>query len=90
MAQHADIVSVLWTRAELRALREAIELTPNFSGRQETRSMLGIALRAPRITALELNAELAETLVRRIVPTDSGTVSAHAKLVRAVQGPDRK
>lgn len=72
------------------ALREAIELTPNFKGRQETRAVFGIALRAPRIVALELDAELAETLVRRLVPLDPATASAHAKLVRAVHAPERK
>ena len=90
VAQEDEVIRVLWTRTELIALREAIELTPNFKGRQETRAVFGTALRAPRIVALELDAELAETLVRRVVPLDPATASAHAKLLRAVQAPKRK
>jgi len=49
------VVTVLWTRSELIALREAIEITPNFEGRQEVRDFLRVAVRAPRVKPLELD-----------------------------------
>jgi hypothetical protein len=90
VGQDDPVVRVLWTRAELIALREAIEVTPNFEGRQDAREMLRIAVRAPRVGALELDAQLAEKLGGRIVPVDLATATARAKLLRALHGPDRR
>jgi hypothetical protein len=88
---HGDsVVRVLWTRAELIALREAIEVTPNFEGRQVARELLREAVRAPRMVALELDATLADKLAGRLVPVDLATATARAKLLRAVHGPERK
>ena len=50
----AATVRVQWTRAELLALREAIEVTPNFEGRQELRDFFRTAVRAHRMGPLEL------------------------------------
>ena len=81
---------MLWTRAELIALREAIEITPNFEGRQEVRDFLRAAVRAPRMKQLELDAVIAERLSGRLVPIDLATATARGKLLRAVHGPERK
>jgi hypothetical protein len=89
MRQDEGVVRVPWTRAELIALREAIEVTPNFEGRLEAREILRNAVRAPRITALELEAGIAERLAGRIVPVDLATATARAKLLRAVYGAER-
>jgi hypothetical protein len=88
--QDEGVVRVLWTRAELIALREAVEITPNFEGRQEAREILRLAVRAPRMTELELDADIAEKLSGRIVPVDLATATARAKLLRAVPGADRR
>jgi hypothetical protein len=83
-------VRVQWTRAELLALREAIEVTPNFEGRQEVRDLFRIAVRAHRIGAVELDHELAERLSRRLVPVDLATATARGKLLHAVRGPRKR
>ena len=85
MGQEAGIVRVSWTRAELIALQEAIEVTPNFDRRQEAREMLAVAVQSPRIVRLELEAALAETLAGRLVPADFTTANARAKLLRAIK-----
>ena len=90
MRQDEGVVRVLWTRAELIALREAVEITPNFEGRQEAREILRVAVRAPRMTELTLDADLAERLSGRLVPVDLATATARAKLLRAVHGADRR
>jgi hypothetical protein len=84
------VVRVRWTRAELLALREAIEVTPNFDGRQEVRDIFRIAVRAHRAGELTLERELAERLANRLVPVDLATATARAKLLRAVRGPRRR
>jgi hypothetical protein len=86
----AATVRVQWTRAELLALREAIEVTPNFEGRQEVRDLFRIAVRAHRIGAVELDPELAERLSRRLVPVDLATATARGKLLHAVRGPRKR
>jgi hypothetical protein len=83
-------VRVQWTRAELIALREAIEITPNFDGRQDARDILRLAVRAPRIHALELEQGMAERLANRLVPVDLATATARAKLLRAVRGDGKR
>jgi hypothetical protein len=83
-------VRVLWTRAELIALREAIEVTPNFEGRQDARDILRLAVRAPRVRELELERGMAERLANRLVPVDLATATARAKLLRAVRGEAKR
>ena len=86
----AATVRVHWTRAELLALREAIEVTPNFEGRQEMRDFFRTAVRAHRINALELDYEIAERLGNRLVPVDLATATARSKLLLAVRGPRKR
>jgi hypothetical protein len=74
----------------LLALREAIEVTPNFEGRQEVRDTFRIAVRAHRIGEVELDSELAERLAGRLVPVDLPTATARGKLLHAVRGPRRR
>jgi hypothetical protein len=83
-------VRVQWTRAELLAIREAIEVTPNFEGRQELRDFFRVAARAHRVTALELDQEIAERLANRLVPIDLATTTARGKLLHAVRGPRKR
>jgi hypothetical protein len=83
-------VRVQWTRTELLALREAIEVTPNFEGRQEMRDFFRVAVRAHRINALELDFEVAERLSNRLVPVDLATATARGKLLHAVRGPRKR
>ena len=86
----AATVRVQWTRTELLALREAIEVTPNFEGRQEMRDFFRTAVRAHRINALELDQEIAERLANRLVPVDLATATARSKLLHAVRGPRKR
>src|SRR4029079_15803918 len=82
----AATVRVRWTRAELLALREAIEVTPNFEGRQELRDFFRTAVHAHRLGDLELEFGIAERLSNRLVPVDLATATARRKLVHAVRG----
>jgi len=86
----AATVRVQWTRTELLALREAIEVTPNFEGRQQVRDVFRVAVRAHRLSALELDRELAERLSNRLVPVDLATATARGKLLHAVRGPRKR
>ena len=83
-------VRVSWNRAELHAVREAIEVTPNFSGRLEARDVIRAALKSPRHRPVEFERSLAESLANRIVPVDQQTAMARAKLLMAVRGPKRR
>jgi hypothetical protein len=80
-----DHVRVPWTRAELVAVKEAIEVTPLFDGRSQARDTVRSALRAPRIEEVALETEIAGRLAGRIVPIDTATATARAKLLRAVR-----
>jgi hypothetical protein len=88
--RHEGVVRVRWTRAELTAIREALEVTPNFEGRLEAREILRLALRAPRHGDVTLEQSLAERLGARIVPIDGPTAMARAKLLLAVRGPRKR
>jgi hypothetical protein len=79
------IIVVAWTRAELTAVREAIEFTPGFDGRTRARDAVRTALRAQRISPLVLDEQVARQLAARIVPVDTATATARAKLQRAVR-----
>jgi hypothetical protein len=83
-------VRVTWNRAELTAIKEAIEITPNFIGRLEARDVVKAALKSPRHKPVEFERTLAETLANRIVPIDQPTAMARAKLLMAVRGPKRR
>ena len=79
-----------WTRAELTAIREAIEVTPNFEGRLEVREILRDAFRSPRAGDITFETSLAERLGSRLVPIDAPTAMARAKLLLAVRGPRKR
>ena len=81
---------VSWNRAELTAIREALEITPNFIGRLEAREVVRLALRAPRHKPVEFERPLAEALANRIVPVDAPTAMARAKLQMAVRGRKKR
>ncbi len=78
-------VSIPLTRAELVAVKEAIEVTPLFDGRNEARDTMRAALRTPRIEPVALEGGIARQLATRIVPVDLATATARAKLQRAVR-----
>jgi hypothetical protein len=88
--RHEGVVRVRWTRAELAAIREAIEVTPNFEGRLEVREILRAAYRSPRGGDIEFETSLAERLGGRLVPIDGPTAMARAKLLLAVRGPRKR
>jgi hypothetical protein len=78
-------VHIRWTRAELGAVREAIEVTPLFEGRVEVRETVRRALRA-KSRDVALDRALAERLAAHLVPVDMQTAIAKVKLLRAVRG----
>ena len=88
--RHEGVVRVRWTRAELTAIREAIEVTPNFEGRLEAREILRLAYRSARRGDIEFESSLAERLAGRLVPIDGPTAMARAKLLLAVRGPRKR
>lgn len=88
--RHEGVVRVRWTRAELTAIREALEVTPNFEGRLEAREVLRLALRSPRLGDVTFEHSLAERVGNRIVPVDGPTAMARAKLLLAVRGPRKR
>ena len=83
-----SVMQVRWTRAELVAVREAIEVTPLFEGRVLVRKSIRDALRASQ-TTVALDRALAERLARHLVPIDMPTAMAKVKLLRAVRDADQ-
>jgi hypothetical protein len=81
-------VRIAWSRAELTAVREAIELTPNFEGRLQVRDVLRGAMRA-RNGHVAFERETAERFARRLVAVDLPTALAKVKLLSAIQDADR-
>ena len=75
---------IRWTRAELVAVREAIEITPLFEGRADVRVTIRQALRANR-RDVHLDPLQAERLAAHLVPVDMQTAVAKVKLLRAVR-----
>ena len=78
------VMSVKWTRAELVAVREAIEVTPLFDGRADVRTSIRGALRANRRVVV-LEREQAERLATHLVPVDMQIAIAKVKLLRALR-----
>ena len=87
--RHEGDVRIKLSRAELRAAREAIELTPNFDGRNDVRDRLRGAVRA-RSHSVALEREVAEHFVRRLVAVDLPTALLRTKLLLAIQDADRQ
>jgi len=81
-------IQFVLSRAELIAVREAIELTPNFEGRLDVRDLLRGAVRK-RNGHIALDRDVAERFLRRLVAVDLPTALAKAKLFRALQDWDR-
>ena len=81
-------IRVRWSWAELTAVREAIELTPIFAGRDELRTTLR---RRPtgQGRAVKLDLVLAEHLASNLLPLDMPTFVAKSKLHRALQAHER-
>ena len=82
-------VRITWSRAEVRAVREAVELTPNFEGRLDVRETMRAAIRA-RKNEVVLEREVAERFARRLVAIDLPTALAKVKLLRAIRDADRR
>jgi hypothetical protein len=88
--RHEGDVRVSWTRPEVIALREAIEVTPNFEGRMDVREILRAALHAPRMRDVVFERELAQRFANRLVPVDMPTAMARAKLLTVLRGRSRR
>ena len=86
--RHEGDIRLVLSRAELTAVREAVELTPHFRGRLEVRDTLRRAMRV-RSGKISLEREVAERFVRRLVAIDLPTALAKTKLLRAIQDADR-
>lgn len=82
--ENEGAMPVRWTRAELVAVREAIEITPLFEGRSDVRTKVRDALRANR-RIVEFEREQAERLAAHLVPVDMQTAVAKVKLLRALR-----
>ncbi len=87
--RHGGEIQFVLSRAELTAVREAVELTPNFEGRVDVRDRLRGAVKA-RSGHIALEREVAERFARRLVAVDLPTALAKAKLFRALQDWDRE
>ena len=81
------LVSVELTRTELVALRETIESTPRFNGRDEIRNAIRkvLADRRSRPSPLCVERSSLAALARQIVPADVPTATLRSKLHRACQ-----
>ncbi len=90
MQQQAEEVCVPWSWPELVAVREAIELTPDFSGRDEVRAALALRTPAAQHRDVKLDATLAERLAANLLALDLQTVVAKSKLLRALRETDRR
>jgi hypothetical protein len=77
-------MEVKWTRTELVAVREAIEVTPLFDGRPVVRETVRRALRANR-WHVSLDVDLGARLAAHLVPADMQTAMAKVKLLRAIR-----
>ena len=81
-------IQVGLSRAELTAVREAVELTPNFEGRLDVRDTLRSAMKA-RSNGIALEREVAQRFVKRLVAIDLPTALVKVKLLRAIRDFDR-
>ena len=83
-------VHVPWSRSEVTAVREAIELTPLFAGRAEVREIVRRKLRSRRGTEVTFDVVLAEHLAANLVALDMQTALAKSRLLRALQDAERQ
>ena len=82
-------VRVSWSRSEVTAVREAMELTPLFAGRAEVRDILRRWLRSQRGKDVTFDVVVAEHLSSNLVAFDMKTAVAKSKLLRALQAAER-
>jgi hypothetical protein len=87
--QQREEVSVPWSWPELVAVREAIELTPEFAGRDEIRAALAARSPATQHRNVTLDVDLAERLAANLLALDLQTVVAKSKLLRALREGER-
>lgn len=83
-------VRIRWSWAELQAVREAVELTPAFAGREEARAVLRRRPRTGHVRDVKLDLVLAEHLAENLLALDMPTAIAKSKLLRAVQHAQRQ
>jgi hypothetical protein len=81
-------VRVSWSRTEVTAVREAMEVTPLFAGRTEVREILRRWLRGGRGN-VTFDVVVAEHLAANLVALDMTTAIAKSKLLRVVQDAER-
>jgi hypothetical protein len=82
-------IRIPWSWAELAAIRESIELTPSFAGREELRRHLRRRPRAGHMRAVKLDLVLAEHLAANLIALDLQTAVAKSKLLRVLQAVER-
>jgi hypothetical protein len=82
-------VRVRWSWAELTAVREAIEVTPTFAGRDELRALLRRRPKTAQGKAVKLDLVLAEHLAAHLHAFDMPTAVAKSKLLRVLQERER-
>ena len=82
-------IRIPWSWAELVAVRESIELTPSFAGREELRRHLRRRPRAGHMRAVKLDLVLAEHLATNLIALDLQTAVAKSKLLRVLQAEER-
>lgn len=79
-------ITVFWTRAQLTAMREAVELTPQFEGRVEVRDTIRAALRPGyALRPIVFERGLAERFAGRLVTSDLPTALAKVTLLRSIR-----
>ena len=83
-------IRVRWSWAELTAVRESLELTPLFAGRDELRVRLRRRPNAAQGRAVKLDLVLAEQLAANLIALDLATAVAKSKLLRALQALERE
>ena len=83
-------IRVRWSWAELTSVREAVELTPAFPGRDELRVILRRRPGTAQGKAVKLDLVLAEHLAANLIPFDLPTVVAKSKLLKALQAHARE
>jgi hypothetical protein len=82
-------VRVRWSWAELTAVREALEVTPLFAGRDELRTALRRRPSALQGKSVKIDLVLAEHLANNLIALDLPTAVAKSKLLRALQARER-
>ena len=83
-------IRVRWSWAELTAVRESLELTPLFAGRDELRVKLRRRPNVAQGRAVKLDVVLAEQLAANLIALDLPTAVAKSKLMRALQTMERE